>query len=165
MNAHDIVDRLSLIKDAGTINRFREASRIVDVGHKAVYAALENGGCKGMTETEIGGIAALCDAQGRQRVGMVLHGRQRDRQRLPHGTGRRGLHARLPRAELQPGEPLMVDIHAMFKLGLGDHSHNYLIGTATERQKWHAQNFVDIVSLTLQDLPGRDHRPRGSPTR
>ena len=33
VNAHDLVDRLSLIKDAGTINRFREASRIVDVGH------------------------------------------------------------------------------------------------------------------------------------
>jgi Xaa-Pro aminopeptidase len=57
-NAHDISDKLSLIKDEGTINRFREASRIVDVGHKAVYDAIKNGGYAKMTETEVGGLAA-----------------------------------------------------------------------------------------------------------
>jgi Xaa-Pro aminopeptidase len=44
----------------------------------------------------------------------------------------------------------MVDIHAMFKLGLGDHSHNYLIAPVTERQRWHARNFLDITRLTLE---------------
>ena len=58
-NAHDLVDRLSLVKDAGTIARFREASRIVDAGHAAVFEALRGGGWKGLTETEIGGLAAL----------------------------------------------------------------------------------------------------------
>ena len=58
VDAYDIIDRLSLIKDEGTINRFREASRIVDVGHRAVRRALVNGGYKGKTETEIAGIAA-----------------------------------------------------------------------------------------------------------
>jgi Xaa-Pro aminopeptidase len=59
VNAHDIIDALSLIKDKGTIERFRAASLIVDEGHKAARAALENGGYKGMTETVIAGIAAL----------------------------------------------------------------------------------------------------------
>ncbi|MDT8272832.1 MAG: aminopeptidase P family N-terminal domain-containing protein, partial [Desulfomonilia bacterium] len=59
VNAHSILDRISLIKDEGTINRFRKASRIVDEGHKAVRDALSNGGWKGMTETEVAGIAAL----------------------------------------------------------------------------------------------------------
>lgn len=58
VNAHDIVDRLSLIKGAGTINRFREASRIVDIGHQVVFDAIRDGGWKGMTETEVGGLAA-----------------------------------------------------------------------------------------------------------
>ena len=62
---HTIIDRLALIKDQGTINRFREASRIVDVGHQAVLDAIRNGGWKGMTETEIAGIAAPCHAPGR----------------------------------------------------------------------------------------------------
>jgi Xaa-Pro aminopeptidase len=43
----------------------------------------------------------------------------------------------------------MVDLHAMFKLGLGDHAHNYLLGPATARQRWHAQNFLDLVELCL----------------
>jgi Xaa-Pro aminopeptidase len=58
VNAHTLVDRLATIKDGGTINRFREASRIVDVGHEAVFEALRDGGYRGMTETEIAGIAA-----------------------------------------------------------------------------------------------------------
>jgi Xaa-Pro aminopeptidase len=54
------------------------------------------------------------------------------------------------RRELRAGEPLMVDLHAMFKLCLGDHTHNYLLGPATPRQCWHAQNFVDLVTLCLE---------------
>ena len=54
------------------------------------------------------------------------------------------------RRKLELGDSLMVDIHAMFKLGLGDHSVNYFIGRASERQRWHAKNFIDIVSLTLK---------------
>ena len=38
INAHEIVDSLSIIKDPGTINRFRKASLIVDEGHKAARA-------------------------------------------------------------------------------------------------------------------------------
>ena len=44
----------------------------------------------------------------------------------------------------------MVDIHALFGLCCGDHSHNYLIAPASERQLWHAKNFVDMVALTLK---------------
>ena len=36
VNAHDLVDRLALIKEPGEVARSREASRIVDVGHQAV---------------------------------------------------------------------------------------------------------------------------------
>jgi Xaa-Pro aminopeptidase len=43
----------------------------------------------------------------------------------------------------------MVDLHAMFKLGLGDHAHNYLLGPATDRQRWHARNFVSAVEHCL----------------
>jgi len=52
--------------------------------------------------------------------------------------------------KLKKGDPLMVDIHAMFKLALGDHAHNYIIGKETKRQRWHADNFINIVSLVLK---------------
>ncbi|MCK7510990.1 MAG: hypothetical protein MZV70_47560 [Desulfobacterales bacterium] len=45
----------------------------------------------------------------------------------------------------------MLDFHAMFKLALGDHSHNYLIGPATKRQRWHADNFVAIIQKVIDN--------------
>jgi len=149
VNAHGIIDRLSLIKDQGTINRFREASRIVDVGHREVLKALQNGGWKGMTETEIAGLAAYAmRKEGSEWEWSFTGGNE-----IASGyrTGLAGCACTpASRKKLAEGEPLMVDIHAMFKLGLGDHSHNYFIGKATDRQWWHANNFVDLVKLTLK---------------
>lgn len=147
-NAHEIIDRLSLIKDPGTINRFREASRIVDIGHQAVYEAIRAGGYRGMTETEISGIATLAMRKAGSEFEWTFTGGNEVgsgyRTGLPGG-------ACLPasRRELRPGEPLMVDLHAMFRLGLGDHTHNYLLGPATDRQRWHARNFLEVVNLCL----------------
>ncbi len=148
VNAHHIIDDLAVIKDAGTINRFRKASEIVDAGHVAVYDAIKNGGWKGMTESEIGGIAALA----MRKAGSVWEWSFTGGNEIAAGyrTGLAG-GACTPATlkEIQAGEPLMVDIHALYRLACGDHSHNYLIAPATDRQLWHAKNFVDIVSLTL----------------
>ena len=149
VNAHGIVDRLAIIKDKGTINRFREASRIVDIGHRAVLEALKNGGWKGMTETEIAGLAAYAMRKAGSEWEWSFTGGNEIA--CGYRTGLAG-GACTPatRKKLAEGEPLMVDIHAMFKLGLGDHSHNYFIGGATKRQRWHADNFLDLVSATLK---------------
>jgi len=144
VNSHDIVDQVSLIKDQGTINRFREAGRIVDAGQKAAREAIENGGWKGMTETELGGIAAL----GMRREGSVSEWNFAGLNEISSGW-RTGLGACTPPTtkEFAAGEALMFDLHAMFKLALGDHSHNYLLAPATERQRWHADNFVACVQF------------------
>lgn len=147
VNSHDIVDLASLIKDQGTINRFREASRIVDEGQKAARAAVENGGWKGMTETELAGIAALA----MRRAGSVSEWNFAGLNEISSGW-RTGLGACTPATtkEFQAGEPLMFDLHAMFKLALGDHSHNYLLAPATKRQRWHADNFVACVDFVAK---------------
>ena len=149
VNAHDILDQLSMIKDPGTINRFREASRQVDVGHQAVLEAIQNGGYRGMTETEIGGIAAYAMRKAGSEWEWSFTGGNEIAAGYRTGLAG-GACTPASRKPLVSGEPLMVDLHAMFKLGLGDHSHNYLLGPATPRQCWHAQNFVDLVELTLQ---------------
>jgi Xaa-Pro aminopeptidase len=149
VNAHDIVDQLALIKDAGTINRFREASRITDIGHQAVYDAIKDGGYRGMTETEISGIATYA----MRKAGSVFEWTFTGGNEIASGyrTGyAAGACTPATRKKLQSGEPLMVDLHATFKLGLGDHTHNYLLGPETPRQRWHARNFVDLISLVLQ---------------
>jgi Xaa-Pro aminopeptidase len=148
VNAHDIVDRLSMIKDEGTINRFRKASCIVDIGHQTVYDAIKDGGYRGMTETEIGGLAAYAMREaGSEWEWSFTGGNEIASGYRTSFTG--GACTPATRRQLQPGEPLMVDLHAMFMLGLGDHTHNYLLGPATPRQRWHAQNFVDLVTLCL----------------
>ena len=149
VNALDIIDRLSLIKDEGTINRFRKAGRLADAGHEAVYKAIINGGFKKYTETQIAGIAAM----GMRDAGSVWEWSFTGGNEIASGyrTGLMGGACTPPtERKLQPGEPLMVDLHSTFRLGLGDHTHNYLLAPATDRQKWHAKNFVDLVSLCLK---------------
>jgi Xaa-Pro aminopeptidase len=148
VNAHDIIDRLSLIKDQGTINRFREASRIVDLGQQAVYEAIRGGGYKGLKETDISGIATYAMRAAGSEFEWTFTGGNEIASGYRTGL-MGGACTPATRRELQPGEPLMVDLHAMFRLGLGDHTHNYLLGPATDRQHWHAQNFLDLVNLCL----------------
>ncbi len=148
VNAHDIVDGLSLIKDEGTINRFREAGRLVDIGQQAVLEALQSGGYKGMTETEVAGLAAHAMRKAGSEWEWSFTGGNEIASGYRTGlTG--GACTPATRRKLKSGESLMVDLHAMFKLGLGDHAHNYFLGHATRRQGWHAQNFVDLVQLCL----------------
>ena len=147
-NAHDIVDRLALIKDRGTINRFREASQLVDIGHQAVYAAIKDGGYRGMTETELAGIASHAMRKAGSEFEWTFTGGNEIASGYRTGFAG-GACTPASRKELQAGEALMVDLHAMFRLGLGDHSHNYLLGPASPRQRWHADNFVALVKHCL----------------
>ena len=148
-NAHEIIDSLSLIKDEGTINRFREASRIVDIGHQEVYEAIVNGGYNGMTETEVAGLAAYAMRKAGSEWEWSFTGGNEIASGYRTGLAA-GACTPASRRALKAGEPLMVDLHAMFKLALGDHTHNYLLGPATKRQKWHSRNFVDLVELCLK---------------
>ncbi len=148
VNAHDIIDRLSLIKDPGTVNRFREASRLVDIGHHAVYEAIKDGGYLGMTETELAGIASQAMRKAGSEFDWTFTGGNEIASGYRTGLAG-GACTPASRKELRAGEALMVDLHAMFKLGLGDHSHNYLLGPASPRQRWHAENFVALVKHCL----------------
>jgi len=147
-NAHEIIDRLSLIKDEGTINRFREASRIVDIGHKAIYSAIKDGGYAKMTETEVGGLAAYAMRKAGSEWEWSFTGGNEIASGYRTGLAA-GACTPASRRKLKTGESLMVDLHAMFKLGLGDHSHNYFLGKATKRQLWHSKNFVDLMKQVL----------------
>ena len=147
VDAHEIIDRLSLVKDAGTINRFREAGRICDAGHAALRDAVTNGGWKVLTETEVGGIAALA----MRRAGSVSEWNFAGLNEIATGW-RTALGACTPPTDkpLAAGEPCMFDLHSMFRLGLGDHSHNYLLAPSTKRQRWHADNFVALVAHLIE---------------
>jgi len=157
-NAHHLIDKLSLIKDQGTINRFREASRIVDIGHKAVFNALKKGDVSEISETEIAGLAAYAMRKAGSEWEWSFTGGNEIASGYRTGLAA-GACTPASRRRLRAGEPLMVDLHAMFKLGLGDHSHNYFLRKATKRQLWHAKNFVDLMNKVL-----KAYKPGVSPT-
>jgi Xaa-Pro aminopeptidase len=148
-NALDIIDRLAMNKEPGEINRFRKAGAMADAGHVAVYNAIINGGFQKYTETEIAGIAAM----GMREAGSTWEWSFTGGNEIGAGyrSGYMGGACTPPTAKkLMPGEALTVDLHSTFRLCVGDHTHNYLLAPATDRQKWHARNFVDIVGLTLK---------------
>jgi len=147
VDAHGIIDSLSLLKDQGTINRFREAGRICDIGHEAVLEAVSRGGYKKLTETEVGGIAALA----MRGAGSVSEWNFAGLNEIATGW-RTSLGACTPPTtkKLAAGEPCMFDLHSLFMLGMGDHAHNYLIAPATPRQRWHADNFIALIELLLK---------------
>lgn len=125
------------------------AGQITDAGHVAVFNAIRDDGFRKYTETEIAGIAAL----GMRSAGSVWEWSFTGGNEIASGyrTGFMGGACTPPTEHrLQAGEALMVDLHATFRLGLGDHTHNYLLALATPRQHCHARNFVDLVSLVLQ---------------
>jgi Xaa-Pro aminopeptidase len=148
-NALDIIDRLAVIKEPGEINRFRKAGAMADAGHVAVYNAIINGGFKKYTETEIAGIAAM----GMREAGSTWEWSFTGGNEIASGyrTGYMGGACTPPtKKRLMPGEAFTVDLHSTYRLCVGDHTHNYLLAPATERQQWHARNFVDVVSLVLK---------------
>ncbi len=153
VNAIDIIDRLSMVKSTGIINRFRKASDIVDIGHKAVLDQFEIG----MTETEIGGIAeaAMRKAGSEWSWSFTTGNEIASGYRTAYPMG-----ACTPatRRKTEQGEPLMVDLHAMFKLGLGDHSHNYLLSPVTTRQRELADYFIETITRVI-DMYGPGMTP------
>jgi Xaa-Pro aminopeptidase len=146
VNAYDIIERLALIKDEGTQNRFREASRIVDVGQLEMRKQLQNGGWKGLTETEIAGMAALA----MRKEGSLWEWSFTGGNEIASGYRTAypwGACTPPTTRKVQLGEPLMVDIHALFKLACGDYCHNYIIGEPTAVQKKHMKNFISAMEV------------------
>ena len=111
-----------------------------------------------MTETEIAGLAAYAMRKAGSEWEWSFTGGNEIASGYRTGLAA-GACTPASRRALKPGEPLTVDLHAMFKLALGDHAHNYLLVPATKRQKWHAGNFVDLVDLCLST-----YRPGISPS-
>ncbi|MFX1284595.1 MAG: M24 family metallopeptidase [Promethearchaeota archaeon] len=144
INSIDIIDEISMFKDPGEINRFRKASDIVDIGHQAVLDELEIG----MTETEIAGLAEYAMRKAGSEWAWSFTGGNEIasgyRTAYPMGAC-----TPATRRRINSGEPLMVDLHAMFKLGLGDHAHNYLIVPVNKKQQEHANNFIETITRVL----------------
>ncbi|MEM1658666.1 MAG: Xaa-Pro peptidase family protein [Candidatus Jordarchaeales archaeon] len=149
-NATPLIDELTLYKEPEEIKLLRRASEITDVGQQAVRDSLE----VGMTETEVAGIAEYAMRKAGSDWAWTLTGGQEI------ASGYRTAYALggcTPATDkiIQPGDNVLVDLHAMYRLYYGDLSHNYIMGRPSEEQRKLSDAFVDISYTVIDEMqPG-----------
>ncbi|MFX1589636.1 MAG: M24 family metallopeptidase [Promethearchaeota archaeon] len=125
---NDKTERIQFIKEPEEIEMLREASRITDIGQKAVKQALiDRPEGKMFTENEIAGIGTLAMRKAGSNYEWTFTGNQEI------GSGYRAsytFNGCTPATNkiIEEGESLLVDLHSEVGCYLGDLSHNYVLG-------------------------------------
>jgi Xaa-Pro dipeptidase len=149
-NATDLLNEVFLLKDEAEIALFRRAGEICDVGMAAVLAEIR----VGMTETEVAGIAEYAMRQAGSELNWTFTGGQEI------ASGYRTAYAwggctPPTRKRIQPGDNVVIDLHCMYDLYLGDLSRNAIMGEPTVEQKKLSSAFVSTCNHLLDALkPG-----------
>jgi len=146
-NATDLLNELFLLKDEAEIALFRRAGEICDLGMAAVLAEIE----VGMTETEVAGIAEYAMRQAGSELNWTFTGGQEI------ASGYRTAYAwggctPPTRKRIQPGDNVVIDLHCMYDLYLGDLSRNAIMGEPTAEQKKLSSAFVSTCNHLLESL-------------
>jgi Xaa-Pro aminopeptidase len=149
-NASDLLNEIFLIKDEAEIALFRRAAEICDLGMAAVLAEIR----VGMTETEVAGIAEYAMRQAGSELNWTFTGGQEI------ASGYRTAYAwggctPPTRKRIQPGDNVVIDLHCMYNLYLGDLSRNAIMGEPTADQQKLSSAFVSTCNHLLESLkPG-----------
>jgi Xaa-Pro dipeptidase len=149
-NATDPLNDLFLLKDEAEVALFRRAAEICDLGMAAVLAEMR----VGMTETEVAGIAEYAMRQAGSEMNWTFTGGQEI------ASGYRTAYAwggctPPTRKRIQPGDNVVIDLHCMYDLYLGDLSRNAIMGEPTSEQKKLSSAFVSTCNHLLDALkPG-----------
>lgn len=146
-NATDLLNELFLLKDEAEIALFRRAGEICDLGMAAVLAEIE----VGMTETEVAGIAEYAMRQAGSELNWSFTGGQEI------ASGYRTAYVwggctPPTRKRIQPGDNVVIDLHCMYDLYLGDLSRNAIMGEPTAEQKKLSSAFVASCNHLLDSL-------------
>jgi Xaa-Pro aminopeptidase len=146
-NATDLLNEIFLLKDEAEIALFRRAGEICDLGMAAVLAEIE----VGMTETEVAGIAEYAMRQAGSELNWSFTGGQEI------ASGYRTAYSwggctPASRKRIQPGDNVVIDLHCMYDLYLGDLSRNAIMGEPTAEQKKLSSAFVATCNHLMESL-------------
>ena len=143
------IDLFMLIKEPEQIQLMRQATAMCDNAQDAVRAAAR----PGMTETEIAGIAERVLRDFGSEFAWTFTGG------TEIASGHRtwtGACTPATRKIVQRGEFLLLDLHGMYGLMLGDVSHNAVMGEPTKPQRDLIDAYVQSCRYLLGQLkPGR----------
>jgi Xaa-Pro aminopeptidase len=151
VNATEITDKLCLVKEPEEIRLMRQATAIVDKAHEAVRNELK----VGISEKEIAGIAEKVMRDAGSEFAWTFTGGQEiasgHRTSWPMG----GCTPATDKL-IQYGESVMVDLHGMYGLFLGDVAHNYIMGNPTKEQSEVIKAFTETSYKAIDEMqPGR----------
>lgn len=143
------IDHLMLIKEPGQIELMRQASAMCDAAQDELRTTVR----PGMSEIEIAGIAEATLRDRGSEFAWTFTGGQEI------GSGHRswtGACTPPTRKLTQPGETVVLDVHGMYGLMLGDVSHNAVLGKPTDDQRKLIEAYVETSRQLLDSLrPGR----------
>jgi Xaa-Pro aminopeptidase len=145
----DLTDRLMLVKEPEQIALMRQATAMCD----AAQETLRHEARPGMTETEIAGIAERVLRDRGSEFAWTFTGGQEI------ASGHRtwtGACTPATRKIVQRGEFLLLDVHGMYGLMLGDVSHNAVMGPPSPEQRRVIDAYVATCTFLLAAMrPGR----------
>ncbi len=149
-NATHLLDDIFIIKDEAEVESFRRAAEICDLGLGAVLKELR----VGMTETEVAGIAEYAMRKAGSELNWTFTGGQEI------GSGHRTAYywggcTPPTRKRIERGDNVILDVHCMYNLYLGDLARNAIMGEPTPEQRELSHAFVAACNLLLESLrPG-----------
>jgi Xaa-Pro dipeptidase len=149
-NATHLLDDIFIIKDEAEVESFRRAAEICDLGLGAVLKELR----VGMTETEVAGIAEYAMRKAGSELNWTFTGGQEI------GSGHRTAYywggcTPPTRKRIERGDNVILDLHCMYNLYLGDLARNAIMGEPTPEQRELSDAFVAACNLLLESLrPG-----------
>ncbi|MEW6553482.1 MAG: Xaa-Pro peptidase family protein [Actinomycetota bacterium] len=147
VNALEVMDRVTYIKDPVEIRLLRQAAAIADAAQARVRESLR----VGMTEQEIAGIGEMAMRE----LGSEFHWPVTGSSEVASGYRTwYALGGCTPPTDkvLQPNESLLVDMHPTYQRYYGDLSHNYILGKPSSEQRRLADAYLKTAELLITSL-------------
>jgi Xaa-Pro aminopeptidase len=149
-NAVDVFDKLTLIKEDEEVKLMRQASAICDHAHEVVLRELR----AGMTEKQVAGIAEKAARDAGSEFAWTFTGGMEIASGYRTAYGMGGCTPATDKI-IQCGDAVLLDIHAMYGLMLGDVSHNAIVGRPSKQVRDVMTAYVETCLMLIESMqPG-----------
>ncbi len=150
VNAVDVFDKLTLIKEDEEVKLMRQASAICDHAIEVVLRELR----VGMSEKQVAGIAEKAARDAGSEFAWTFTGGMEIASGYRTAYGMGGCTPATDKI-IQCGDAVLLDVHAMYGLMLGDVSHNAIVGRASKEVREVMTAYVETCHALIEAMqPG-----------
>lgn len=150
-NAVGLMDRFTLVKEPEEIRLMRQATAMVDTAHEEVREILR----VGISEKQIAGVAESAMRELGSEFAWTFTGGQEIASGYRTWWFWGGCTPATDKI-VQCGDPVMIDLHGMYGLMLGDVAHNAIMGRPTPEQSEAMTAYVETCYRVIEEMqPGK----------